>query len=146
MSERQGEQFGFWRAQTSRGTLPATTTDVIFSATGKVKILSLRGEVTTAIQNQACTLQLQATDGTNDTTLCAATSIRNNGVGVIWNITGTLANSIATSIVAGLYQHTALVMDAGDIEINTSATNTGNVVWEVEYIPLEAGARVTSQL
>lgn len=146
MSQRQGEQFGVWTAETSRGALPASTSDVIFSVTGKVKVLSIRGEVTTAIQDQACNLTLRATDDTNDTNLCAATSIRNNGVGVLWNITGTFTDAMATTIVAGLYQATPTVVDGGDIEIVTSATNTGNVKWEIDYKPLEPGARVTSQL
>lgn len=61
--------------------LPQTTQSAIFNVTGKVRIISIIGEVTTAIQNQANNLKLVA-NGTvgNDTDLCAVLNVANYGV------------------------------------------------------------------
>lgn len=145
MAERRGEQFGFWTVDRATEGLPATTSDNLFAVTGKVKILSIRGEVTTAIQDTAGTVAINAYDGTTATNLAAATSVRNNGVGTLWAITGTVANSIQTAVAGGIYQLTPSTVDGGSgyyIRITTNATQTGSVKWSVDYVPLDPGATV----
>lgn len=142
MPTRRGEQFGTWTSTKSAASLPATTSATLFSVTGTVKVLSIRGKVTTAIQDQACTLLVRANDGTNTQNLCAATSVRNNGVGVFFAPSGTLTSAAATSIAAGVYQAAPVVVGAGTIQATTNATNTGAMEWIVEYQPIDPGAQI----
>lgn len=133
-------------------TLPQAANSAIFTVNGKVLLRSIRGTVTTGIQNQACTAQLnhQQSEGytslTNiaSTALCAASSIASDAIGTVYSITGTFANALVTSASAGLYQAASVMLRPGSIKLQTSASNTGSVKWRVDYEPLEPGAQVVS--
>lgn len=129
--------------------LPQTTTENLFTVYGRVKLLSIIGTVTTVIQTQACNAKLSsdpdsATAG-NATDLCTAADITGDVVDSILYITGTLATALQESAVgAQLYQATPLIIPKGVITLNTDASNTGKVKWQVEYIPLEPAAWIVA--
>ncbi len=127
-------------------TLPATTQTPYFTVTGRVIITQIVGEVTTAVQNQACNLDLYSNPSVgSDVALCAVVDIDNDAVGTLYTLTGTLSDAlIATTSGAFSAQSKALVVTAGTIDLKTSATNTGATKWTLHYIPLDSGSTVVA--
>ena len=127
-------------------TLPATATAAIFTvAGGRCLVTQILGEVTTIIQTQACNLKLQgnptATGSSVD--LCADLNISAKAVATLFGITGTLADALLSGL-AIVGQSIPQVVQAGTIDLVTSATNTGSVKWHIRYIPLDEGATITA--
>jgi len=141
--ERRGEQFGLWNAVKASTALAVGNT-TLFTVSGKVKLLSISGKVETAVSDSAVSVTLASVPTVGaSASIAAVTSVRNNGLGVQYNITGTLANAITTSVAAGVYQAAPLVIPAGAIKLQSSATPAaGAISWVVQYVPMEAGARV----
>ncbi|MEV5957297.1 hypothetical protein AB0M11_26610 [Streptomyces sp. NPDC051987] len=131
-------------------TLPASATGNIFVVSGgRILVRGLVGEVTTAVQNQACTLALGTapTVGTGSTTaLGTATSIIAAPIGTHMAANPGGATVVDLSTQAGVLISTAalFVVNAGNITITTSATNTGSVKWDLIYVPLDNGAQVVA--
>ena len=153
---------GTYFCERATATLPQsdpTDGEAIFTVTGKIKLISIQGVVTTAIQNQAMGARLVAVSSvatTSQADLCITGSIAaisvgaviminniytTNGVSLLpgsWSRTA-LQNSQASAF---LYQIAPVVVQAGTINLCTDASNTGSVKWRIEYEPLEPGARV----
>lgn len=143
-------------------TLPATGSGDIFTVTGgRVIITTLTGVVTTAIQNQACTLSVghKPSGGSSQTTtLATATSVINLALNASISVppfsSGSpqaLAVLAATAVVpcvadlGTLLSSGGLAMvPAGTIQVTTSATNTGAITYSVTWVPYDAGAVVTA--
>lgn len=143
-------------------TLPATGTGGIFTvAGGRVVVTSLTAVVSTAIQNQACTLSVGNTPsgGSHATTsLCTATSIINLAVGTSLAVpllqSSALLVGAASGVLPGNGSGSALgvaavngglcMVPAGTIDVTTSATNTGAITYTVTYVPYDAGASITA--
>jgi hypothetical protein len=131
-------------------TLPATATGNIFVVSGgRIIVASLVGTVTTAVQNQACTLAIGTapTTGTGSTTaLGTASSIIAAPIGTNFaaNPGGATVTDLSTQ--AGVLVFTAgkFLVAVGNVTITTSATNTGSVKWDLTYIPLDIGAQVVA--
>lgn len=126
--------------------LPASTTAAIFTvAGGRCLITSITGEVTTAIQAQACTLKMQANPTATGASvdMCATLDVNGLAVATILGITGTFATALQSGL-AIVGQLTPTVVQAGTIDLVTSATNTGSVKWSCKYHPLEAGATIVA--
>lgn len=128
-------------------TLPASTTEALFTiAGGRVLLLGIVGEVTTAIQNQACNTKLTAnpTTGT-DVDICAVLSIANDEVGCLYGITGLFSDAmVGSNAGAGVWPRNPVVLPAGTLDLSTAATNTGSVKWDLWYVPLDTSATVTA--
>lgn len=130
-------------------TLPATATGNIFTVSGgRIMVVALVGEVTTAVQNQACTVAIGTapTVGTGSTTaLGTATSVIAAPIGTHIGSNPGGATVVDLSTQAGVaLQSARFVVNAGSITITTSATNTGSVKWDLIYVPLDAGAQVVA--
>jgi hypothetical protein len=125
-------------------TLPATAATNYFTVTGKIKLLSIIGEVTTLVQTQACNTKLIAHPTTGaDVDMCAVLDITAAAVGAQLSITGTLATAmVKTTSGAGVFQAAPLLILPGTIQLSTAATNTGATKWQVKYLPIDPGARV----
>ena len=132
--------------------LPASATATLFTVSGTVLISFFVGLVTTAIQNQACTLSLGNTPtggSAANTSLALATSIIAKPVGT--HVVPVFASGIGgTPVIASLAQVTvpaasgnAFVVPAGTITWTTSATNTGQMQWYLAYLPVDVGATVS---
>ena len=134
----------------STATLPASTTGNIFVVSGgRILVRGLIGEVTTAVQNQACTLAIGTapTVGTGSTTaLGTASSIIAAPIGTHMTANPGGATTVDLSTQAGALISTGalFVVPVGNITITTSATNTGSVKWDLLYVPLDAGAQVVA--
>lgn len=128
-------------------SLPATTTSTIFNVEGgKILLKALVGEVTTAIQAQACNLSVNVdSDAGASSVLASVADINAKGVGNLFGVEG----DGTALIVAGVGWAPAtldngVVVLPGIITITTSATNTGSVKWDLYYLPLDKAAYVTT--
>lgn len=133
----------------SRATaaLPATTTGNLFTITGgRVMILQLAGEVTTNIEAQACNVKLSCDpDEGAAADICANLDVNGKIKGTNFGITGAVGTAMVGASHAYLVaQATPLILPAGVITCTTSATNTGSVKWDVIYIPIDDGAKITA--
>jgi len=137
-------QNGIYSVNKATATLPESTQGALFTVTGRIKLISIIGEVTTVIETQANNTKLIANPTVGaDVDLCAALDITAGAVGTNYNITGTLANAlVATVSGAGVYQASPLIIMAGTIDLDCAATNTGSIKWTVNYEPIDEGARV----
>lgn len=132
----------------SRATasLPATTTGTIFNVIGgRVKLKALIGEVTTAIQAQACNLSVNCNPTVGGTAVIASTvDINADEAGTTYGVEGDGTALVATSsgYTPGCFGEP--VVQEGIISITTSATNTGSVKWDLYYLPLDPTAYVTA--
>lgn len=134
------------RVSRAAAALPASTAAPLFTVTnGAILMTSIFGVVTTAIQNQANNTKLVAnpTTGT-DTDLCAVLNIANDGVGVVYTITGTVGDAMLGAGWAEKNMVAAQIILPGTIDLSCSATNTGAVRWVMHYLPLESGAYVSA--
>lgn len=127
-------------------TLPATTTQTIFTITGgRCLVLLLLGEVTTIIQAQANNLKVTSAPTTGTAVdLASNLDVNAKEAGTLLLVEGdgtALVGANAGAALSGPGM-TAFVVPIGVIRIETSATNTGATKWDLWYIPLDAGASV----
>ncbi len=123
--------------------LPATTSGNLYSVSGPLIVTSIVGIVTTVIQAQANAIKLEAflTAAAAATDLCATVDANGQGVGKMFGITGNPATAAVFGY--GVTQTNELIINGpGFIRLNTAATNTGQMSWIVNYIPLTAGAQL----
>jgi hypothetical protein len=142
-------------------TLPASGSGDIFTVTGgRVVITSITGVVSTVIQNQACTLSVghKPTGGSSQVaTLATATSIIAAALGTSiaaapfsGGSPAALAVIAPTAVVPGTDLGVALtagglaLVPAGTIQVTTSATNTGAIIYSISYVPYDVGATITA--
>lgn len=137
----------------SRATsaLPATTSLNIFTVSGgRVLLVHLLGEVTTAIQAQACTVKFTSTPTTGSAIDLSAVSTSISGLEVGGKIT---MPSVAGSGNAAVFSNAGYIaigpvapaaVAIGSISYTTSATNTGSIKWDLIYVPLDTGASVAA--
>jgi hypothetical protein len=131
-------------AYRATATLPQSTEAPIFTVTGKIKLLSILGEVTTVIQTQANNTKLISNPTVGaDVDLCAVLNISADAVGTNYTITGTLANAmVEITSGAGVAQAAPLIILPGTIDLSCAASNTGAIKWQVMYEAISPGARV----
>ena len=125
-------------------TLPQTGTDSLFTITvGRILLVGLIGEVTAVIQTQANNTKLTfnptATGASTD--ICANLNITGDAVGTLYSITGTIADAMQDGMLMTT-DMTNLILSEGTIDLTCAASNTGDVKWDMFYIPLDTGATV----
>lgn len=153
MSQRLTSNVGLFPRLTAKATatLPQTAQSALFNVVGgKVKIHDIIGEVTTIIENTANNAKIvhNPTVG-SDTDLCAAGNIQAMAVGTVCWITGDVSDGIQAD-ANGMVDSTPtaftreLILSAGTIDLNCSASTTGSIKWVVRWSPIDIGATVTS--
>lgn len=130
--------------------VPPQTADVaLFRITsGKIRLLSIIGEVTVAIGAVANATKLKHNpSGTgSDVDLCATLDITGDAVGQIYSITGTLATALKSTTLwlvapADDIPAQGLVLAPGDIELDCAGNSvTGSIKWTVEYELVDTAA------
>ena len=116
----------------------------LFTITGLVEIVNIIGKVGTVIQTQAnnTLLKINPTDGA-DVDICAALNISADAAKSFYSITGTASDAlINTASGSFTKQATPVIANAGVLELECAASNTGTIKWIIQYQPLEPGARV----
>ena len=126
--------------------LPATTQTPYFTVSGRMLITQIVGEVVGECSGTATNLGLVAKPTVGaDVDLCAVVAIASDTVGTLYTITGTLADAMVATVSGAVQAQLApILVAAGTIDLETSATNTGTTKWILHYIPLDSGAIVTS--
>ena len=135
-----------WR-RVSRATaaLPQTTAETLVTITGgRVILANIIGEVTTVIQTQADNTKLvfNPTETGASTDICAVLNITAKAVGTLFSITGTVATALQSGLWLTTTMATPLILSEGTMDLDCAASNTGNVKWDVYYLPLDEGATV----
>lgn len=126
--------------------IAAASDKSLFTITGVVEIVQIIGRVGTVIQTQTdnALLKINPTSGA-DVDLCTALNITAKAPKSFMSITGTLANAMINTVSGAMpMQASSVIVDAGVIELETSADNTGSIKWLCRYRPIEAGARIFS--
>ena len=127
-------------------TLPQGVAGTLFTITGgRIILVALVGEVTTAIENQANATKIvfNPTATGDDQDLCATLDIVNDAAGEMYAITGTVGAAMVSDLLIGNGTLTSpLVLSAGVIELDCAASNTGSVKWDIIYVALDSDATV----
>ena len=135
------------RVRKPAAVLPASTTDNLFTVTGRVLITKLVGEVTNGIQTQACNTKVNNNPTIGTTTILASNvdidglengatlTVEGDGTALVLGDGGTSLGALG-----GMNLEVA----AGTIELETAATNTGATKWELWYIALDDSAFVVA--
>lgn len=133
------------RVERADASLPQTAAEALFTVTGgKVLITGIVGEVGTVIETQANNTKLTAnpTVGTS-VDICAVLSITADEAGTLYSITGTLTDAlVGTTAGAVAAQAKNVIVNAGTIDLNCAASNTGTIAWTVFYVPIDDGAAI----
>lgn len=128
-------------------TLPATTTDDIFNVDGgRILVKALIGEVTTAVQNQACNLKVTVVPDTGTAyDVASDLAIANDEAGTLYSVEGdgTALLTVSSGAITTASGN-GFVVSKGTIRIATSATNTGATKWDLYFLPLDKDAEVTA--
>lgn len=129
----------------------ASDPDDLFTVTGKCLITLMVGEVTSAI---ATTSSMSLNTSTNAAVLAASTDVVGDGAGVLYIVTGdpgdglnglaSGANNNADAATCDSGNHAPFLINDDNIYMNLNGAGTGFVQWDLYYIPLEAGASITS--
>ena|SRR3990167_4126693 len=131
--------------------IPQTADGALFRITGgKIRVLGIHGEVTTAIGAVANATKLKHNPAGvgADVDLCATLDINADAVGQVYSITGTLATAMKSTslwLIAPADDIAApgLTLGIGDIEIDCAGSSvTGSVKWTLVYENIDAGANV----
>ncbi|KKN14266.1 hypothetical protein LCGC14_0997770 [marine sediment metagenome] len=120
-------------------------------AGGLVLITGIMGQFTVVAGGAVnATWTFNPTTGT-DTDVCAATALAGAGVGDIMTVSGIategmlpVAGSVAQLMggIAGSCR--GLVMPSGALGVFTNASETGNWIWKLWYMPIDNGATVVA--
>lgn len=124
----------------------------LFTVTGgRIKLISVLGEVTTVIGANAQTLKLSykaAAAGSAAYDLClASASIANAAVGTHFTLPSAVGSQMITDIatLSGVPEGiTDYQLPAGALTLTSDATNTGSVKWDLIYVPLDAATVVAA--
>ena len=127
-------------------TLPATTTQTIFTvAGGRCLVSLLLGEVTTIVQAQANNLKVTSAPTTGTAVdLASNLDINADEAGTLYLVEGdgtALVGANAGAALSGIGR-SMFIVPIGVIRIETSATNTGATKWDLWYLPLDEGANI----
>lgn len=129
--------------------LPQTAQSAIFTITGgRILVVALVGEVTTAVQAQATTVQLigTPTSGTAVNLTNATGDVNGKEIGSTVTLPATLGGTAAVNNAGGNITPSAtwLLLRPGTIDFKTGASSTGQMKWDLLYIPLDTGASVAA--
>jgi hypothetical protein len=134
--------------------LPPQTADVaLFRITGgKIRVLGIYGEVTTAIGAVANATKLKHNPlGVgSDVDLCGTLDITGDAVGQVYSIVGVLATAMKSTTLwlvapADDIAKPGLTLGPGDIELDCAGSSvTGSIKWTLVYENIDVGANVAA--
>ena len=134
------------RVDRASSVLPQNTTTTYFEIFGgNVLMTLLVGELSVAVGG-ACNLTINHDPDDGASAAIGATlDIDTWTPGDILTISGLLTDNIIPAVVAGSaspMSYKGVILSPGDLEFVTDASRTGNWIWSLWYVPLEAGAYV----
>ena len=136
-----------FRVDKAAANLPQTAAAAIFTiATGRVLVTLLIGEVSTIIQTQANTtkITINPTTGTSGD-VASGLDISADEVGTHYIVEGDGTALVGTNAGTGWGAVSLpFIVPIGGLDLDCSASNTGQVKWTVFYLPIDDGAVVTA--
>lgn len=138
-----------FRVDRATDTLPTTAAESIFTVSGgRVLVTLLFGEVTVAIENQTCNLKVTVnpTTGTSGD-VASNLDIDNDEAGTFYLVEGDSSALVGVSAGGSFFAAgtpAPIIVPVGTIDIETGATNTGEIKWTVYYLPLDEGAAIAA--
>lgn len=126
--------------------LPATTQTSYFTVIGRVILTQIVGEVTVVFDGTVNSIKLVSNPTVGaDVDLCTALVATSDAKGTLYNITGTLSDAmIATTSGAMKAQSDSIIVSAGSIDLDATATDTtGSTKWTIHYKSLDKGSKIT---
>jgi len=133
--------------QRAAANLPQTATGSLFAVTGgRVVVTSIVGQVTTVIQAQANAVKLRATPTTGSVNdLSGTVDINGAAVGALLSVTGLAGDALVLSTGGGIsLMRNPILVAVGNIGLNTAASSTGQVKWQLTYYAYDIGAAVAA--
>lgn len=141
-------QFHFGiRVDRATATLPQSVAAAIFTVTGgRVIVNMILGEVTTIVQAQTNNAKVKAVPTAGSTVdLCATKDITGLEVGGKLVVNGTAATALTQANAGAIIAQTVpVVVAAGAIHLDCSASNTGSMKWSIWFVPFDDGAFVVA--
>ncbi len=145
--EKYPKILGTRAVERASAILPASTETPYFTVTGRVLVTQIVGEVTVIFDGTANSIKLIANPTVGaDVDLCTALVATTDVAGTIYTITGTLSDAmVATTSGAVIAQADAILVAAGTIDLDATATDTtGSTKWTLHYIPLDFNSKVVA--
>jgi hypothetical protein len=126
--------------------LPQTTQSALFTITGgPIFVYAIVGEVTTVIETATNNAQLVYNHASeSDVDLCADLDITGDVVGTLYAITGDFSDAMLSGVaVESDIIAQPFLLQEGSIELDCSASKTGQVQWTLFWSPVnDAGTYV----
>jgi hypothetical protein len=143
------------RVRKAAAQLPQGAAGNIFTITGgRIKVVQLIGEVTTALDANAATIKAGYTPSAAGTSLgdwsIASAAMASAIVGVHLWLPAAAGSALATDIGApkgagGIVGLVSYLVPAGAVTLTTVGSNiAGRVQWDLYYIPVDSSARVVA--
>ncbi len=152
LRDQRTTAFGFSQVRTwkhlarNTATLPATAAEEIFAVTGgRILVHLLLGEVTTLIQTQTCNLKvtINPTIGTSGDVASNLDITATEAGGLFFpEGDGTALIGVDAGTGFGAGGLVPYIVPVGGLDIETSATNTGSIKWDLWFEPLDESAVV----
>lgn len=139
------------RVVTATSSSALTSGDIFTIDGGEIKVIELRGIITTDIQAQATTTKLTYTSdrsGATTTDLCATADLDAKTDGTMLRVTGDFSEALVVGpdgdglIEGDTVDMNGVIMEAGDITTAFGAASTGAIKWTIVYV--SRGGRVTT--
>lgn len=131
-------------------TIPQTAAQNIFTISGgRILIVALTGQVTTAIGGTATTLKVTNTPTSGTATdIASATAITSKEVGTLISLPVAPGSALVVGANAGaavqVAGHQGWLVEPGTLSVTTSASTTGAISYDLVYIPYDTGASVAA--
>ena len=110
---------------------------------GRVLVKQILGVATTAVEDDAITMQLQIDpDVGAAAAFTAATSIRNDALGTRYAVAGFDVTEDIVISTDGMAVGDEFILPIGEINALRSAARTGAIQWEIFYVPIDDGAYI----
>jgi hypothetical protein len=123
-------------------TIPQNGVSSLFTVQGKIRVVQLVGEVTTAIAGGANNAKLQfKPTGQTAVDMCAVADIGTAplAIGQLLSVVGPVATALSTGWLA-TGASTNPIISSGTIDLNcAAAAGTGAIRWTLIYLPLANG-------
>jgi hypothetical protein len=142
---------GIYVGNTLHAALPQSATTTIYTITGgRILLVALLAEVTTAIQAQATTFKFTSSPATGsaiDFNAAAGTDLTGLQIGGRVTLANPPASGTAGIITNAGYtnlQPLNSVVPIGNITVTTVASSTGGLKYDLIYIPLDVASTVVA--
>jgi len=135
---------GFQVTRPTASIAGANNKPLFYIRRGRVALMGIIGEVTTAINGLANAASLVSTPTTGTAVALSATlDIISDEIGCLYGVTGTLATAmVGANAGTGVLPTFPIVLPIGTLGLLTAADGTGSVKWDLWYLPLDPGAYV----